>query len=66
MGGDGVVPVPIIVGAWTSCFAKRREAELQSSSCALGRAFDLGNSHLELGGREAKHLRNVKTRAVQK
>lgn len=64
--GDGVVPIPIIFDALTSCFSKQGEAKLQGSYFALGRVFELGNSHLELGGREAKHFRNVKTRAVQK
>lgn len=37
-----------------------------SQSQGLGRTLGVGNRHLDLGGKEAKHLRNVKTQAVQR
>lgn len=37
MGGDGVVPIPVVLGALTGCFSKQGEAKLPRSYFALGR-----------------------------
>lgn len=59
---DPIIPIPnILEMLGAPCYPCLKS----SSDSALGQALGLGTSNLDLGGKETKHLSDVKTRAVQ-